>query len=100
MFILTNICAVKKIWKKKFFADRPTDPSFSAYVTGNIDLFRPSVQRRSWPEGGPGVRTPQGRSPSIATILDQYFYLGPIYWPTSLIATIGSGGPLRFVQNR
>jgi hypothetical protein len=37
VFILTSICAVKKIWKKNFF--RPTDPNFLACVTGNIDLF-------------------------------------------------------------
>jgi hypothetical protein len=33
VFILTSICAVKKIFR------RPTDPNFLAYVTGNIYLF-------------------------------------------------------------
>jgi hypothetical protein len=33
VFILTRICAEKKIFC------RPTDPNFLAYVTGNIELF-------------------------------------------------------------
>jgi hypothetical protein len=37
VFILTSICAVKKIWEKIFC--RLTDPNFLAYVTGNINLF-------------------------------------------------------------